>query len=391
MNAYVEWIVGKALPFWATDGFDARRARFRERLDLAGMPLDVPHRSTVQARQIYVFSQAALLGWHRDGGALAEAAMASLIERCCDETAGQASFAFSTDAAGAVVSDVRDAYAHAFILFALASLHRLNGDRRLLLLADKVTAFIDDKLLDPLNGGLFDAFPVAGREKRQNPLMHLLEAYLALERAAPGRGHIERAAGLVTVFKERLFQPGEAIIPEHFAEDWSGHPDPEMAGIVEPGHHFEWVWLLGDYERLSGDPAEAWAAPLYDVARRSGIAASGLIFDEIGSDRAPRKRSNRLWPHTEAIKAGVMRGRSGDVAALPFARSCADILLRSFLNEPFAGGWIDHRDEAGRPLVDYVPASSLYHLVFAATELAAAETVERKRTPAAEPLRASAA
>jgi mannose/cellobiose epimerase-like protein (N-acyl-D-glucosamine 2-epimerase family) len=46
-----------------------------------------------------------------------------------------------------------------------------------------------------LHGGVFDAHPVAAREKRQNPLMHLLEAYLALERAAPGCGYLEDAAG----------------------------------------------------------------------------------------------------------------------------------------------------------------------------------------------------
>jgi mannose/cellobiose epimerase-like protein (N-acyl-D-glucosamine 2-epimerase family) len=39
-----------------------------------------------------------------------------------------------------------------------------------------------------------------------------------------------------------------------------------------------------------------------------------------------------------------------------------------FLDRPFPGGWIDHTSAAGAPLVDYVPASTLYHLFFAASE-----------------------
>ena len=48
----------------------------------------------------------------------------------------------------------------------------------------------------------------------------------------------------------------------------------------------------------------------------------------------------------------------------------AGALLDHFLDRPFAGGWVDHIDERRAPLVDYVPASSLYHLFFAAAESA---------------------
>ncbi len=42
-------------------------------------------------------------------------------------------------------------------------------------------------------------------------------------------------------------------------------------------------------------------------------------------------------------------------------------LTRTFLDRPFAGGWIYHVAADGAPLVDYVPASTLYHLVLAAS------------------------
>jgi mannose-6-phosphate isomerase len=67
------------------------------------------------------------------------------------------------------------------------------------------------------------------------------------------------------------------------------------------------------------------------------------------------KRSHRVWPHTEAIKATAARRADGDHDALPFAPSMARGLLGSFMDKPFRGGWADHVDATGVSLVDYVP------------------------------------
>lgn len=380
LQAYTGWIVGRALPAWSALGFDASAGRFRERLDAGGRPLDVPHRAMVQARQIYVFARAAQLGWHADGAALAERAMDALVRDYATVSGGEASFAFSVAPNGRRVSEVRDAYTHAFVLFALAWLYRGTGDARLLTLADRVQAFVRARLVDPVHGGLWDADPVPSRTKRQNPLMHLLEAYLALERAAPGRGYLEHAARVVELFRTRLFSGAHGVLLEYFAEDWGAPPDAAQAGVVEPGHHFEWVWLLGEYAALSGDPRAGDPRPgddldelgnrLYVSARDHGLAAGGLVYDALDPDLAPRDRHHRLWPHTEGIKAGIARHAAGDPDGLEFADRMATGLLDHFLDRPFAGGWVDQIDAAHAPRVPYVPASSLYHLMFAATEAA---------------------
>ena len=367
MQFYRDWVCGKALPRWSVDGFDGAAGRFHERLDAAARPIDVPHRAMVQARQVYVFARADLLGWSSGGGALAERAMRSLQRDFLDESASQASVAFSIDRFGGRVSEVRDAYAHAFVLFAAAWLYRLNGDRRLLELADKLDRFVRDRLVDPVHDGVFDTDPPARPTKRQNPLMHLLEAYLALERAAPGRGFAERARWIVTLFRTRLLQPRSGVILEHFAQDWS--TGEGTARVFEPGHHFEWVWLLRDYQSLIGDDVAAIGTRLFDIALAHGVAASGLLFDEVGDDMRVVKPSHRLWPHTEAIKAAAVRARfDGDPRARALAAAMGHALTDNFLDRPFAGGWIDQIDGEGRALVDYVPASSLYHLFFAAAE-----------------------
>ena len=45
-----------------------------------------------------------------------------------------------------------------------------------------------------------------------------------------------------------------------------------------------------------------------------------------------------------------------------------DRLLAVFLGRPVAGGWIDHVDATGAPIVNSMPASTLYHIFLAAAE-----------------------
>ena len=363
LRQFRTWLTEHALPIWATLGFDPVQQRFRERLDFQGRPIDVPHRAMVQARQIYVFAHAARLGWF-DGAALAEAAMGSLLRDFGDGANG---IAFSVGCNGRIASQTRDAYTHAFILFAAAHLYRLNGDARLLALADRIAGFIDAALTDKAAQGLFDRTPDPSAGKSQNPHMHLLEAYLALAEAAPDRDYLDRAAPLVELCQKRMVDPESGALSEIFAQDWSRHDHAAQNAVVEPGHQFEWAWLLREYHALSGRPQDVWVDRLYSVGRR-GLTAEGLIWDQLDGSLAVSKRAHRLWPHTEAIKAAAMRHGRGDPSALNEARDFAAALSRHFLAGPFDGGWIDQIDAQGRALVDYVPASSLYHLFLAGAE-----------------------
>lgn len=370
IGSYVDRIRQSALPRWAEQGWDEGGGRFRERLGWNGETVDVPHRAMVQARQIYVYARAAHLGWFPDGRRLAEAAMSSLIRNFGESDGKDMSFAFSINpaSAAAIVSPTRDAYTHAFVLFAIAALYELNGDRQLLDVADRTIRFLRRRMTDSVHDGLFDALPSTRALKRQNPHMHFLEAYLALERAAPEREYAANALDLVALFKRCFFRSPPGVLLEYFSEDWSACVEAGLAELWEPGHHFEWVWLLAETRRLVGEQVEPWATTLYAIARQHGLTSEGRIYDELSCDLKVTKPSHRLWPHTEAIKAAVAMNEAGDATALPFAATMAGHLLDTFLDRPFAGGWIDHVTPEGTPLVTYVPASSLYHLFFAAEE-----------------------
>jgi mannose-6-phosphate isomerase len=121
---------------------------------------------------------------------------------------------------------------------------------------------------------------------------------------------------------------------------------------------------------------------LFASAVRNGVTPENLILDELSPTLAVLKPSRRLWPHTEAIKAAATRHAQGDAAAKGWADDIAGALVENFLDRPFVGGWIDHIGADGIALVDYVPASSFYHL------LLGARVAAQGFAPAPEPAKA---
>ena len=368
LHEYRRRISQEILPFWAEAGFDRDCGVFCERLDFAGRDcVSVPRRAMVQARQIYVYSAADKDGVFRNGADLADRAMHSFLRLYLDERDPRGGFAFSIDAAGNRVSNFRDSYAHAFVLLSLASLYEATGERRLLSAAESTLQFIDRHLVCNDHGGLLDRCPPAESVKRQNPLMHFLEACLALHEAAPEGPYLERAQGIVRLFEDRLFRWDEGALPEVFSADWS--LDPAAPAFFEPGHHFEWIWLLDWFRRVGGRLGSGAEDRLWDSARAYGLDARGWCYDRVGIDFRPLDRSTRLWPHTEGARAGLARHAAGEAQGLSFCAQMLQTLNEIFLGRPFAGGWIDRFDADLEPTVDHVPASSLYHLYGAFREV----------------------
>lgn len=364
------WLFDKTLPFWADHGVDNEAGGFHERLDRDRNPVVTDGKRTmVQARQIYVFAQAALLGRCPNAAALARSGRDFLLAHCRHPDGG---WRFRVTRDGGPMDDTRDLYAHAFVLFGLAWLFRLDGDAPTRTQAEETAAFLDRALAHPA-GGYREAVdgsgdPVAG-ERRQNPHMHLLEAFLAWFDASGDARWLERARTMLSLF-EAHFRVGDTL-RENFDETLAPLPD-DRGTIVEPGHHYEWVWLLHRYQALSGDGQyDAAAGRLYAFAERHGVdAASGAIIDSVDASGAPLRRSQRLWPQTEAIKAHLARLEdSGDTAAGQRLTRQIEALCANHLARCPAGAWHEHLAEDGSDLVDTLPASSLYHVTLAAAEL----------------------
>ena len=364
------WLRETALPLWAGRGFDASAGLFEEQSSFDGAPvLTVPRRVMVQCRQIAVFASAGLSGRFPGGGALATSTMRRVIERY-HEADGRPGWVFSIDREGRVAEGKRDLYAHAFVLFALACVMRVERYAAFEAAVEATLRFLDDEFADPRHGGFWDCLPRPDALRRQNPHMHLFEACLALHAATGSAEALARAAALHRLAIEHFLDPVSGALREDYDDAWRVQPAPG-AGRVEPGHLFEWAWLLRRYEAASGLDQTEPVAALLRLALGAGFEpASGRVVDAIGEDGRVRARSSRTWPHTEALKA-VCEEKSRGGGALPAGVSAESVIAallgrleRVHLPETLPGGWMDHVDADDRPLVATLPASTLYHLHF---------------------------
>lgn len=358
------WALDLALPLWAEAGFDPARGVFQERLSLTRLPLpEAPRRVMVQARQIYVYATAARLGWLKGGDALAAQAARGMLR---DYRRDDGGWAFSVDSKGREIDGKRDLYAQAFALFGLAAVYKLTGEAHWLDHADKTLAFLDAHMALP-EGGYVTEWPGPGPFLLQNPHMHLLESLLALHDCDASRGYAERADKIVSLFTHKFFQKKTGTLSEYFGPGWSPAPG-DKGRLFEPGHHYEWIWLLDAYDTATGKNTADLRAALARTAQKWGTSPAGLIYAEIRDDGEILNDSSRAWPHTEAVKATLA---APDLLGGPqVADSWLSTLYDRFLKPAHPGGWIDHLDAEGRPQSPFMPASTFYHIMMALSERA---------------------
>jgi mannose/cellobiose epimerase-like protein (N-acyl-D-glucosamine 2-epimerase family) len=362
---------------WATIGVDHTRGGFHERLDLQGHPIiNVPKRLMVQGRQLYVYCHAGLLGWHSDARRLADRCVEYMVESFYRRD-GNPGWVHSLAPDGSIASAVRDTYGHAFALLGLAWYYRWTKDIQALKIVDETLMFLDE-VVAYNRGGYLDAIPRPDAIRRQNPHMHLFESFIALYQATSDVKYLARSAELFDLFSAHFFQPMQGSLCEYFGEDLD--PLPDVRGrVTEPGHHYEWVRLLRGFQRASGRNVGSYCTALYDHADRYGWDAEGFVVDEVETSGAVLKASRRSWPHAEALKANIVEGEIGREGCDERAAECTTQLMNVFVGRPVSGGWIDHVDRMGRPIVNMIPASTLYHLFMAMAEAARVTSMPPRR------------
>jgi len=365
------WLADAALPLWARLGVDRDRGGFVERLMLDGRPdLAATKRVRVQARQIYVYAHASLMGLYPDALAVARQGWRFLADHALPRGV-DGGFVHALQPDGQVADDRRDTYDHAFLLFALSWLFRAGNDPEVGAMLRPLAESTWRLLRHPGGDGLL-VDDCGSLELHQNPHMHLFEAVLAAHEATGDPWFLDRADELFDLFRRRMFDSVYGVLREFHDAHWQ--PLTGDAGkIVEPGHHCEWVWLLKRYADRRGQPLceEAWR--LFDFAERHGRLNHGILLcDQLDTDGHVLKRSTRSWPQTEAIKADVAMA---EARSLPLGER-ADVIVAAlfdrFLDPAPAGGWIDWLDADGQPVVQTIPASTFYHLFLAFSEYLAA-------------------
>lgn len=353
------WLLESAFPLWWECGADREKGGFHELLTLQGRPVDAsPRRMRVQARQSYVYAMAGKLGWN---GPWRQAAQHGLDELEARYRREDGLFRTLIAPDGAVLDDTAMLYDQAFALLAMASA----GGAALKTGAEALLG----RLRRHNMGGFAENAPVPFQS---NPHMHLLEAALAWREVDPEGVWDRLADEIVGLCLAHFIDAEHRVLLEFFDSDWRRAAAP--AGYaVEPGHQFEWAWLLERWGRLRGDDGACEAARiLYRAGSRGVDLARDVAVDQISDDLAITQTRARLWPQTERLKAALILSQTaqGEERAcyVSDALGAASALWR-YLQTPMSGLWRDKMLSDGTFVEEPAPASSFYHIVCCITSL----------------------
>ena len=357
--ALKHWLFDVALPLWWEHGADHIRGGFHEAIDLDGRPLAQPHRARVLARQAFSYCEAGRLGWN---GPWREASRHALEYFRQHFVTADATVVSLVDLDGRPIETNFDLYDQAFALLAYASGHRAFGEaggwrRQALALRQALTQFY----AHPLGGFLEDR---SGRlPQRSNPHMHLLEAALAWIPLDDDPAWRRMGDAIAALCLEKFIDPATGALREFFAADWS--PAPGVDGrICEPGHHYEWAFLLDRWARLTGRPMPEAAARLIAFADSSGLDPHrGVVINAVLTDGSIHDPVARLWAQAERIRAYLAHRHADEEIAAAIKG------LRRFLATPTPGLWFDRLTAADAFVREPARATSLYHIIGAVAEL----------------------
>jgi mannose-1-phosphate guanylyltransferase / mannose-6-phosphate isomerase len=358
---FAAWLRQSALPTWATLG-QAENGGFEEVLGLDGRHILASRRARVQARQLQVYAEAGRQGWRGPWKAVVETGL-NQLRTAYMRPDGQTRTLLAAD--GSPLDETAMIYDQAFLIFALASISNATAQPAL----EAEASAVRDLLLRQVDahGGLRES---GSHPYQSNAHMHLLEAALAWEETGGCREWSALADQIVHLARTRFIDAGTGSLREFFDAEWSPAAG-EDGRLVEPGHQFEWAWLLARYGRSRNDAgvlSDAWR--LYESGLKGVDAKRGVAMDALNIDGAVRSPRSRLWPQTEWLKASLILATLNDDAR---RAQCLDQAARAqravwrYLTPQ--GLWHDKMLENGSFIDEPAPASSFYHIMAAYSQM----------------------
>ncbi|MFP1130204.1 AGE family epimerase/isomerase [Asticcacaulis sp. W401b] len=363
------WLFEAALPIWRDIGVDKEKGGVFETLALDGTPADVNRRTRVAARQVYSYALAKQMGYEGDADTVIDAGLNWLGGPAA--APGGLVYAVLTPQ-GEVVKAEFDFYDHAFALLAYASAFKVRPHDKSL---EQKAIAIRDTLMTTYK------HPVRGFEEanprtlplKTNPHMHMFEASLAWIEAGGDSVWKDIAGEIARLCLDKFLHPVNGSLREYFDGDWNPL-EGEMGRIIEPGHQFEWAWLLVRWAAISGeDKFIVPAKRLVEIAEDFGTdhVRNATVF-ELWDDFSVKDNKARLWAQTERMKAYVALQ---SIAATPEEKAdyVAKLIkgaegLELYFDAPVRGLYRDKMNPDGSFVQEPAPASTLYHIICAIDE-----------------------
>lgn len=319
-------------------------------------------RLLTQCRQLYTFSHADQIQnsdeWH--------ALLRPLFDFITTNYFFEDRWFFSLNDDLTIKDTQSDAYTLAFVLLAFSHYYRATKDDRALHYMKKTHLFLLDKM-QAKTGGFYESYPIDTHQtRRQNPHMHLLEGYIAAFETTQDEDYKKIIASLLSLSLEHFYDKKTKTLREFFTQDW--HLDPATGHQIEPGHHFEWVWLLYQANKILPNPDYTdLAQQLWRTAVRYGFSENGGIYNQIDGDTyQPIDKEKRIWPITEYLKAITVMpiGKEEKIDRLEKALR---FMQKHYLLDD--GCWNEYLNEDNSAKNYPLPGTSSYHIFLGLTEV----------------------
>ena len=367
------WLIDDALSLWWEKGGDRAKGGFFELIDQAGNVIEAPRRTRLVGRQIFAYAKAGRAGWTGPSTEIVGHGVTFLLERCL---APAGVFYSAVEPDGTPIRPDFDLYDQAFALFGLAAAVGLHDDPvRLKTVARTVRESMVACWKHPVAG--FEESMPRTLPLKANPHMHILEACLAWIEAGPlegDRGWDTLANEIAELCLSRFLHPKTGALREFFDGQWNTMAG-EKGRIIEPGHQFEWAWLLKRWGKLHHRcDAIAAGQRLVDIAETYGVEDQrGIAFNELWDDFSIKDDDARLWPQTERLKAWLAMADIAETeakrqAAFIKAATAARGLMKYFATD-IPGLWHETMRRDGSFIPSEARASSLYHVMCAFDQL----------------------
>lgn len=335
------------VPLWQGPGWNADMALPYEALDAEHQPLQPQrYRAMACARQLYLFSS--LIGQVPAAEERAAALFRSLQQYFHDAEHG--GWFYSVDPQGAPLDQRKDLYTHAFILFACAHYWDKVREPRVESVLNAALEVVAQRFAT--SDGLYEAsldrdWSSLKSGPLQNPLMHLAEAFLATLSVRDDVAVQHALVELCTALQQRFIDPQHGVLMEQ--------PLEAVDNWFEPGHQFEWYFLLESSPLLRGSALHSSLERAFAFTEQRGVdPQTGAVRAMLDPGGPAKDTTQRIWAQAEYLRALTLRPDSED-AVLRQLRALQQRFLHS-------GGWYECRDQNGDVSRQDMPSTTPYHL-----------------------------
>lgn len=287
---------------------------------------------------------------------------------------------FSLNDQGDILDSTCDLYALTFVIFMCAQYYQATHDEAAHTTALQTLNTIKTRFKMPNGIGYAESLNNDGivitAIRRQNPHMHLLEACLFAYETWNDDAFIKIADEMIHLFNTYFFNAEKTILHEYFDDELKPHT--EKGNWVEPGHYFEWVWLLKKHAELKKLPDLHihQTNSLFLWAHQNGWdPVHGGVYDVLEPDGNIKTDTKRIWPFCEALKAyALMLAETPHETTHHMTRQrikervtdMVHVFENKYIQE--RGFWTEilNRDLSNQ--TDYMPGTTPYHVFFGIQE-----------------------